>query len=352
MKTYFITGANGFLGNNLIRILNANNDSASAQQPANRVRALVLEGSDVTSLDGLACQTVTGDITKPETLPHLLDPNSFDATNEERPCIVHCAGVIDVKARPNPAVFAVDVQGTANMIAACECFEQACGVRPWFVHVGSVHAIPEKPQGQQISEPQRFDPDEIIGQYAKAKAKAARMVLDAAHEGRIDGCVVLPSGLIGPFDFSPESMKRLMFDVAKGKLPACVQGGYDFADVRDVAQGIASACLRGESGQSYILSNQTVSIKEICDLVCDFVGRPHLKLNVPAWLARLCTPFTEAYYALAHKAPLYTAYALHTLTSNSNFSHEKAARELGYTTRPLEETVFDMMAWMETQPGW
>jgi dihydroflavonol-4-reductase len=67
------------------------------------------------------------------------------------------------------------------------------------------------------------------------------------------------------------------------------------------------------------------------------------------WFAKATSGMSELYYRILERTPLYTAYSLYTLSSNSNFSHEKADRELGYTTRPMVETVSDTVDWLRTQ---
>lgn len=73
------------------------------------------------------------------------------------------------------------------------------------------------------------------------------------------------------------AITQLIKEVANGKLFACVKGGYDFVDVRDVADGVISACKNGTNGECYILSNRYIAIKELCDLICDVQGRKRLK---------------------------------------------------------------------------
>lgn len=338
MSAYVITGASGFVGNNLIRAINH-------QQPNATIRAIIQSGAQTNSLQNLSCSLFEGDVTKPESLR-----NAFSIPEEEAASgvyIIHCAGIIDISAKPNPALWKVNVEGTAHVIQATQTLAQQTGCQPKFIHIASVHAVPEAPRGCVITEPDHYDPDSVVGHYAKSKAKAAQLVLDQFQSGNLNGCIVLPSGILGPFDFSPENMKELISKVAQGKLSVCVTGGYDFVDVRDVAQGILAACKWGKNGQSYFLTNRQVSIKEVCDEARAFMGLPPMKIILPLWLAKLGAPFCEWYYQAKHQIPLFTSYALHTLDSNSHFSHARATAELGYTTRPFQETIFDMMAWME-----
>lgn len=340
MKTFIITGANGFVGNNLIREIDSRYGAEAT------VRAIVLPKTDLSPLAGLPCMIFEGDITHPETLEAAFD---LSPAEEDQIYIIHCAGIIDISAKENPLLHTINVEGTKNVISATIDLKARSEARPKFIYVSSVHALPEKPHGQQMSEITTFDPNAVVGQYAKSKAAATQLVFDAMKAGEVSGSVVFPSGIIGPFDFSPENMKRLVDEIARGKLRICVKGGYDFVDVRDVAHGILQACELGKNAEGYLLTNKTVPIKEICNDVCAFVGLPSIRIVLPIGLAKAFAPISERYYRIRHEVPLFTAYALHTLEANSNFSHAKATHELGYKTRSLQETIFDMLAWMETR---
>lgn len=128
---------------------------------------------------------------------------------------------------------------------------------------------------------------------------------------------------------------------------ACVKGGYNFVDVRDVADGIISACDKNNRGECYILSNKYITIKELTDFICDFEGRKRIKIVLPLWLAKLVAPICELYYNIKKQTPLFTKYSLYTLSSNSNFSKEKAKRELNYKNRDMKDTIKDTIKWLQ-----
>ena len=138
-------------------------------------------------------------------------------------------------------------------------------------------------------------------------------------------------------------------DYLAGRLPACVAGGYDLVDVRDVAQGCLLALEKGKKGECYILSNQFCSVKNVLELVRHEVGGRRLAV-MPMWLAAGGTLFAAA-ARRRHQRPLYTAYSLYTLRSNGLFCHEKAAKELGYRPRPLAQTVRDTALWLQERAG-
>lgn len=137
-------------------------------------------------------------------------------------------------------------------------------------------------------------------------------------------------------------------EVANEKLPATVNAGYDFVDVRDVAAATIRACTQGRCGQSYILSNRTWTMKQLGLMIAAANHSRSIRLTVPLWLASAATPFTALYYRLVDKEPLYTKFALETIESNSGFDNSKAVRDLDFHPRPMQETVTDTVSFLQS----
>ena len=326
-RIYIVTGASGFLGNNIIRMLE-HDDNAE-------VRAFVLNGESISSLNNLKCSIYYGDVTKADTLNSV-----FEGSGDAEIFVIHCAAVVYIKSKYNSRVYDVNVNGTKNIV------DKVLEYNAKLIYVSSVHAIPEKSDGDLISEVSIFNPDDVVGLYAKTKAEAARYVMDSVKDKGLNACIVHPSGILGPYDFSNSHLTALVREIVRGKLPMCVKGGYDFVDVRDVAKGIIMACDKGKKGECYIMSGEFVSIKKLADLVCDVVGKKRIKVVLPIIIAKIVAPFYEMYYNVKKKTPLFTKYSLYTLSSNSNFSNEKAKRDLGFVTRDITDTVRDMVMWI------
>ena len=171
----------------------------------------------------------------------------------------------------------------------------------------------------------------------------------AARARGLDVRVVHPSGICGPYDYGHGHLTQLVQDFCTGRLAAGVDGGYDFVDVRDVAAGILACCDRGRPGECYILSGRYCTVRDVLAMLHRITGRRRVRVMLPLWLARAMAPLSEQYYRLLRQPPLYTAYSLYTLSSGARFSHAKAARELGYTTRPFGTTLADTVAWLRRQ---
>ena len=176
--------------------------------------------------------------------------------------------------------------------------------------------------------------------------RQTQIVLDSVQRG-LDAVIVHPSGIIGPNDYGKGHLTQLVVDYVNGKLGACVKGGYDFVDVRDVADGIVRAVDRGRCGECYILANRYYSVQELLGQLQQVGNLKKIRCVLPKWFVNMVAPMAELYYKMRRTSPLFTRYSMHTLFSNANFSHEKADRELGYTTRSLKETLRDTVAFLE-----
>ena len=307
-KIYIVTGANGFLGNNIIRKLE--------QDDNNEIRAFVLNGESIKSLEKLKCKIYYGDVTKKETLLPL-----FENIDGKEVFVIHSAAVVYIKTKYNPLVYNVNVNGTKNIV------DKVIETKAKLIYISSVHAIPEKENNDLIEEITDFNPDEVHGLYAKTKTEAAKYVMNAVKNKNLNACIIHPSGIIGPYDYGNSHLTELVREVSNGKLFATVKGGYDFVDVRDVAAAIITASKKDNKGECYILSNRYITIKELSDLICDVQGIKKIKIVLPICLAKIIAPFFEAYYNLKKQTPLFTKYSLYTLSSNSNFSNKKAKEE-------------------------
>ena len=323
-KLYIVTGACGHLGSALVRQLSARGET---------VRGLKLPGERGVAARGVSY--VEGDVTDPCSLSALFQDTGGAAVD-----FIHAAGVVDISGAELPALGPVNVGGTANVVRLC----RQKGVRR-LLYVSSVHALSGCGSGKMIGEAERFSTAGVEGGYARSKAAATQLVLDAAAQG-LDAVVVHPSGILGPYDQCRNHLVQLVDDYIKDRLPACVRGGYDLVDVRDVAGGCLSALERGASGQCYILSGRYWEIRQVLDMVRGLAGGRKLAV-LPIWLARAILPAIHLDARLRHRRPLYTAYSLNTLGCGDHFSHAKATWALGYAPRDLSLTLKDTVAWLE-----
>jgi dihydroflavonol-4-reductase len=321
-----VTGATGHIGNVLVRELLTRGFN---------VRVLVLPDDDTRPIAGLDVESVSGDITDTESLK-----SAFTGAD----VVFHLAGIVTIMPGMATVLEKVNVNGVRNVIDAC----RACGVRR-LVYTSSIHAVAEPPHGTVIDESQPFSPERVLGDYARSKARATLLLLDEIKKGGLDAVICCPTGVIGPWDYGISNIGQLIIDFASGQLKSYVGGAYDFVDVRDVAQGLILAAEKGQSGRHYIFSGAQVQVPELIKELERDIGYPAPTYRIPAVIARAAGVLASVYYRLLRRKPVFTAYSIDVLRSNSLVSSDRARRELGFTSRAWQDSIHDHVEWFRAE---
>ena len=320
-----VTGASGHVGCNLVRTLVARGDQVK-----------VVVRSRTTALEGVDVERVPGDVR---------DAASLRAAFAGAEVVMHLAAVISITGDPSGEVRAVNVLGAHNAAEAA----LACGVRR-MVHCSSVHAFDLYRRGLEgpIDETWPRVPDYPPHfAYDRSKAAGEQAVREVAARG-LEVVVLHPSGVVGPYDFGPSRMGRVLLQLQRRTLPSLVEGAFDFVDVRDVVDGLIAARERGTPGESYLLTGNHVKIAELAAAAQAITGVKPPRMSTPIWVARLGVPFFAAVGKVQRAEPLYTHESLTVLQSKHKFVWTKAQRDLGYSVRPLADTLRDTYAWFES----
>ena len=329
-RIYLLTGAAGFLGSNICAQLLAE---------GKKVRALVLPNDKSVKYIPKEVEVVIGDLCDAESLEPF-----FTVEEGQKSVIIHCASMVTVDPQYSDKLMAVNVGGTRNIItkvlAHPECEKM--------VYVSSTGAIPEKPHGTKITEVDKFDPCDpklVVGAYSQSKAKATQMVLDAVKVMGLKACVVHPSGILGPNDHALGETNSTVLQIIKGEMPMGMQGSFNLCDVRDLAAGTIAAIDKGRVGECYILANEPVTLKEMCQMLQKECNAKKIKFYLPLDLADKIAQGLEKQAAKTGKKPLMTTFSVYNLARNNEFDYSKAQRELGYTTRSYQQTIHDEVQW-------
>ncbi len=324
---YFLTGATGFLGRTIIDKLLSNDVEIYAFVLTNDKQAEFLPAN---------VKIIEGNISDSS------DVDNFLKSADSKSCVIHCAGIISVATTPGKEIYNVNVEGTKNIIKAC--LKHNVGK---LIYISSVHALKELPKGEIIrAESNDFNPKYVKGHYSKSKAIATNEVLKSIQKG-LRACIVFPSGIIGPNDSARGNITEMILNFLNGKLPFAVHGGYDFVDVRDVADGILSCSKNGKIGSCYILSGHYASIKDILETVSKYSGVKNKVRYLPISLAKIVAPFYEGHSLRKKSKVFFSAYAVSVLCSNSNFSRKTSEIDLKFMPRPLDETLKDTVKWLK-----
>jgi len=144
-------------------------------------------------------------------------------------------------------------------------------------------------------------------------------------------------------------MGELFKAYSKRQIKVRIEGAYDFVDVRDVAQGHIAAAEKGQSGETYILSGEHITIQEIFTELEKLIGIKQPRFKMPYWILRVSLIFAPMFYKLTKRKPLFTRYSIRTLRSNADVTSAKAKKELGFQPRPIRESMRDHVEWLKKQ---
>ncbi len=314
-----VTGAAGHVGGNVVRALLARQ---------HRVRAIVYQ--DTRAVDGLDVEQVRADVLDADQVRRAFDGVEW---------VFHLAAKVSIEGDPDGSVHRTNVLGTRHVVEAC--LDRRV---KRLVHFSSVHALRNDPYDVPMDEQRPLADEGHAFAYDLSKAGSEREVQAGIKRG-LDAVIVNPTAILGPHDFKPSRMGQVLLDLHFRRLPALVAGGFDFVDVRDVAEGAVAAAEKGRTGERYLLGSAYRSVRALATLCKDATGLRPPVFTSPLWLARLGAPFAVAWASATHTRPLFTQESLHAIAGNPNVSHDKASRELGYLPRPLAASVADTYGW-------
>jgi dihydroflavonol-4-reductase len=318
-----VTGATGYLGAELVREL---------RRRDRRVRALVRSDAAAARLDGTGAETVEGDV---------LDGASVDRALEGVSRVFHMAGVVGHRRADEPRLRSVNVDGARRVLDACA----RAGVER-VVFTSSVATVgpagsPNHPrdEGSWMID---GDDGRVDFRYARTKAAGEQLALEAAAAG-LDVVITNPGFVIGPGDVNRVSSWAVE-EYLRGRLRFTIDGGLSYVDARDVVAGHLLAEERGRSGERYILTDDegNLSHRDFFALVGRVTGRPRRQVHLGAGVLR---PLLRVGTALRLPLPLDDE----ELASSSHWWYGTAAKaraELGFSVRPIADTVRDTAEWL------
>ena len=317
MKPTLVTGASGFIGWHVARLL---------LERGHKVRALLRENSRVPDLD---IEPFAGDLRDLESLRRAVDGCGL---------VFHVAADYRLWAKNPDDLYRSNVDGTRNMLAAAT----SAGVER-FVYTSTVGCIgvPEKGIGDEA---QTVTAGQMAGAYKRSKFLAEQAALESAG-GQMPVIVVNPTAPMGDHDFKPTPTGRIVLDFLKGAMPAYIDTGLNVVNVRDVALGHLLACERGRAGERYILGAENMTLGQILKELASITGRNAPNIELPYFVAYTAGVVTTAWAHLTGIAPRAPLEAVRMAKKKMWVSHAKAARELGYNPGPARGALADAVAW-------
>ncbi len=255
--------------------------------------------------------------------------------------VFHCAAQVGVTRRATPAMVQANVDGTRHVVEAV----RAAGA-PRLVHCSTVATVALSSDGNPSGEDAayNFDARDMADGYGTTKRAAEELVLAAARAG-LDAVVANPTYMFGPYDARPSS-GQLIVDVVRGKVPGVTTGRNNFADARDVARGMVLVAEKGRAGERYILGGENMTYAAIIEAIARIAGVRPPRWKVPRAIAAPMGWAGDVLETLGG-SPLITSSTLSfAYCPDFVFTSDKAKRELGYATSPIEGAIRDALAWL------
>ena len=318
----FVTGATGFLGSHVARVL--------SDQGAN-LRLLVRPTSNLKNLQGLNAETATGD---------LRDPASLAKAMAGCDTVFHVAADYRLWVRDPNEMYKSNVEGTRTLLEAARKND----VRR-VVYTSSVATMGFTSNGSPADEESPVSLADMIGHYKRSKFMAEQVAMEAGRTG-MHVVAVNPTTPIGEQDIKPTPTGRIVVDFLKRKFPAYVETGLNLVDVKECARGHVAALEKGKSGERYILGGENLTLKQILDKLGEITGLPSPSVKLPYFFAFATGVVDELITGrLLGGDPRATIDTVRMGKKMMFASSAKAQRELGWKTVPVDNALRRAVEW-------
>jgi dihydroflavonol-4-reductase len=268
----------------------------------------------------------------------LRDPESLTKAVSGCGAVFHVAADYRLWARDTSQMYRSNVEGTRNMLAAA----RAAGVDR-VVYTSTVGCIGIPPAGIG-DETTPVEIGEMTGSYKRSKFAAEQVAMGFAQSG-FPVVIVNPTAPIGDHDFKPTPTGRIVVDFLRGAMPAFVDTGLNVVNAADVAEGHVQALDRGRPGERYILGRENLTLRQILEKLAEIAGRPAPKVQIPYAVAYAAGIASTAFAYVTGKEPRAPLDAVRMSRKKMWVSHEKAARELGYSPGPADAALKNAVDW-------
>lgn len=317
MSFTLVTGATGFLGWHVARVLSEN---------GHRVRALCRPGSELRELD---VERITGDLRDPPSLERAVAGCEF---------LFHVAADYRLWSRDSDSLYQSNVEGTRNILEAAE----RAGVEK-IVYTSTVGCmgVPKDGIGDENTPVSVKD---MAGHYKRSKWLAEEVALEKARAG-LPVVIVNPTAPVGDHDWKPTPTGKIIVDFLHGKMTAVLDTGLNIVDAEDVAAGHLLAAQHGRIGERYILGSENLTFGQILGKLAVLSNKQAPRLKIPYAVAYAAGLVTTGLAYITGKPPLAPLEGVKMARKKMFATHAKATRELGFSPRPAGTALEKAVKW-------
>jgi dihydroflavonol-4-reductase len=314
--TSFVTGANGHLGNNLVRTL--------LDRELNVV-AGIRNPNHTEKLRTLGSRVVYADLLDKPSLVRALDKVD----------VLYQVGAVFKHWSPHPErdIYHANLLATRNVLEAAA----ETGVKK-VIYVSSLGALDRS----QIPITENGWNSDTANVYFRSKTDSEKLAWELTRRLGLPMVSVLPGAMVGPNCWAMTPTMSLLQTILQGKLSADPGFFFNFVDVRDVAEGCWQAAVHGKAGERYLLANENCTgVGEIVRIAQMLFPERKIKTppHPPKLLLYLVASFLELVDKLRGREPELQLNYPRVFTLREECDISKARKELGFGPRPPQETI-------------
>lgn len=310
-----VTGGTGFVGSTLIKyLINEGKAVLATKRPGSNIPKYLLSSSLI--------QWVDADVTDYFALE-----NIFSNVTQ----VYHCAAKVSYQKNDIDEMNATNIEGTKHIVNLCLAY----GAR--LVHVSSIAALGTNKQGAPVNEKDKWEFDNRISKYSLSKYKSELEVWRGIMEG-LDAIIVNPSLIIGIGTQGKGS--GIIFNLVNRGLKVYPSGSVGIVDVEDVAKTMIQLMNTPQiSGERFILNSQNYSHKDLLSSIARLLNREAPSVEATPFLLGIGWRAAKLLSLFNRKPPTLTQDSARVSSSRLQYDNTKVVNTLGYTFKPVEETL-------------
>ena len=319
-----ITGADGVLGNNLVRELLKRNYEVSV--------LLIDKNTEAIGLLNLPVKRFYGNI---------LDQKLLSDVIKGHEVVIHAAASTQVYPPRSKQINDINIEGTKNIINSC-----LQNKIQRLIHVGTANSFAPGNIKHPGNEKNEYTGLKYGLDYMDSKYEAQKLVLDAVREKQLGALIVNPTFMIGPYDTKPSS-GALLLGLYHKKIPGYTTGSKNYIAVKDAAIAISNAITMGEIGECYVLGNHNLTYKEAFTIISDEIGVKCPKILLPSFIVKFYGRLNSFFGRLFNLNPSVTKELAQLSCEDHCYSGEKAREKLNMPCTELNIAVKESFDWFK-----
>jgi nucleoside-diphosphate-sugar epimerase len=314
-NTILVTGATGFLGSYLVRMLH---------RDGYKVRGLRRASSKMDLLDGIESQIewAEADVT---------DVIALEEAMQGVDVVFHTAAMVSFHPKDLRRMMQVNVEGTANVVNLC----LHLGIKK-LVHVSSIASLGRSKEQTHLDENTKWTQDKGTTNYSLSKYQSEQEVWRGQAEG-LSTAIVNPSIILGSgfWDIGSAKLFKQVFEGLKFWPP----GRSGFVDVRDVARSMILLMEQPIENERYVLSAQDLFHRDLFNQIAALTGKKPPVIKVTPLLAEVAWRVEWLKEKLLGAEPIVTRESARSSLNNYTYGNEKSLKIPGFSYTPMEKTI-------------